>query len=537
MWTSKQHKSLLLLLLSLVLAASAARSGTAAPAIFRKRTSRPVDRPTSLHLVVDSIPRGGAAATAKNPLKQARTKKTAVPSTKATPAAPAPVAATADGASIPSHVFNLIKSIVGAGVLGLPAGIAAFGNAPSAVVPALGLLVSIGTMAAYGFSVLGRLCFYTNSQSYRQVWERTVSAKSSWVPALCCLLVTTCSVLAYSMILSNTIPSLVAFVLEDVQLNATQGLLGITLTVLLPLCLLKNLKSLAPFSLLGIFGMMYTSLAMVVRYVGGKYQVIEQVLENGNTVSVGTSAASFVKSLDIASLPSFGDEGAMAAFSSNAFVLISMLSTAYMAHYNAPKFYWELKDASLPRFKAVVLLSFGGAMLLMATAALFGFLTFGGASQGLILNNYSTQDTVMTLSRFAVTLSLVFSYPLAFVGVRDGILDLCQVSSAKRSKDAFLNTLTVALLSLITVLALVLNDLRLLMAFGGATWGNCVIYLFPPFMMYQYCRQLSNNSEKLTTQQQETYEALKKELPVALMNGFLGLIMGCIGTVQAVQSI
>lgn len=53
-------------------------------------------------------------------------------------------AANDNGASIPNEVFNLVKNIVGAGVLSLPAGVAAFGNHPSALLPAAGLTMFIG---------------------------------------------------------------------------------------------------------------------------------------------------------------------------------------------------------------------------------------------------------------------------------------------------------------------------------------------------------------------------------------------------------
>lgn len=65
-------------------------------------------------------------------------------------------------ASISNEIFNLVKGIVGAGVLSLPAGIAAFGDAPSAVLPALALIAVIGTLSAYGFSIIGRVCKYYN---------------------------------------------------------------------------------------------------------------------------------------------------------------------------------------------------------------------------------------------------------------------------------------------------------------------------------------------------------------------------------------
>ena len=63
-------------------------------------------------------------------------------------------------ATMSSLIFNLVKNIVGAGVLSLPSGIAAFANAPSAVIPAVYLISSIGIASSYCFSLIGRVCSY-----------------------------------------------------------------------------------------------------------------------------------------------------------------------------------------------------------------------------------------------------------------------------------------------------------------------------------------------------------------------------------------
>jgi hypothetical protein len=97
-----------------------------------------------------------------------------------------------------------------------------------------------------------------------------------------------------------------------------------------------------------------------------------------------------------------------------------------------------------------------------------GFLTFGQNAAGLVLNNYASKDSWMSLSRVAVAISLVFSYPLAFQGCRDGILDLLQVPAEKKNNAAFLNLTTVALLSVLTLLAAVLTDVKIVLALGGA---------------------------------------------------------------------
>ena len=41
-----------------------------------------------------------------------------------------------------------------------------------------------------------------------------------------------------------------------------------------------------------------------------------------------------------------------------------------------------------------------------------GFLTFGGAADGYILNNYATTDSLAQLARLAIGGSIVTTYPL-----------------------------------------------------------------------------------------------------------------------------
>lgn len=77
--------------------------------------------------------------------------------------------------------------------------------------------------------------------------------------------------------------------------------------------------------------------------------------------------------------------------------------------FNAPKFYLELKDNTIKRWNIVVATSFSISILFFIGIAAMGFATFGGASNGLILNNYSTKDSLMGFSRVAVAFALVFT--------------------------------------------------------------------------------------------------------------------------------
>ena len=113
-----------------------------------------------------SVPRGGA--TNHKPIRSSSSASTGSVTTS-TRGGGQEAAVGGGTASIPNEVFNLVKGIVGVGVLSLPAGIAAFGDQPSAAIPAVGLVAAIGAISAYGFSLIGRVCSYTGARSYREV--------------------------------------------------------------------------------------------------------------------------------------------------------------------------------------------------------------------------------------------------------------------------------------------------------------------------------------------------------------------------------
>ncbi|KAL3924515.1 MAG: hypothetical protein SGILL_000994, partial [Bacillariaceae sp.] len=299
-----------------------------------------------------------------------------------------------------------------------------------------------------------------------------------------------------------------------VSLLSTAGLaaakvpvtVGLTGAVLLPLCLMKNLSSLAPFSLLGSLGMLYTAAAMMVRYFGKAY---------APTGKFGMDMAASLR-------PKFGDVGASGILTPSAAILVGMLSTAYMAHFNAPKFYTELKEKTLPNYYKVVSTSFAASISIFALMAAIGFLTFGSNSSGLILNNYSTKDGLMSISRIAVAISLVFSYPLAFVGARDGVTDLLKIKSTPKSQ----NLLTVGLLSAVTVAALIIPDVSFVLAFAGATLGNGLIYIFPAFMFRGAIKKKTDATK-----------GQKREVKVAIGSALLGTVMGLLGAKMALGSL
>lgn len=392
-------------------------------------------------------------------------------------------------ATVPNLTVSLVKAIVGSGILALPAGVASLGNDPSAVViPSIALIVFAGSMNAFFFALIGRVCYMTGATSYREAWEMTVGDRGSDLIAGSVAAKTALSCLAFSIVLADSFRAL--FIAAGfLEVTRTGALLAVTLAALLPLCLLKDLKSLAPFSALGLSGIGFTISTMALRCFDGTYDP-----ETGG-MFLSETAERFQ--------PSFGNEG---PFPQGGLVLACLLATANVAHYNAPRFYFELKDNTPRRFGTVVASAYAIAAAAFTAVALLGFLTFGSNSTGLILNNYASTDPLATLSRAAVALSLVFTYPIAFLGFRDGVLSLLWPQSLPADENGGnvggsdrgvnVDALSVALLGGVTVLAVNVQDLAIVLSVGGGTFSTAVATVFPALMYSAAVEQMGEEASE-----------------------------------------
>ena len=190
-------------------------------------------------------------------------------------------------------------------------------------------------------------------------------------------------------------------------------------------------------------------------------------------------------------------------------------------HYNSARFYTELKDASLPRFAIAVSSAFGFSSAVYIAIACLGFLTFGGNSSSYILNNYSPYDPLATLCRLAVGVSTLTTYPIVFIGCRDGVLDILDVPP-DRQTSGNLNMLTVVMLSFLTLLAVFVTDLGLINAVGGGSLATIIVFIVPT-IMWQVLSREPGAKEEVT------------DLPLAIGLCIFGIFLGVVGVFIAVR--
>jgi sodium-coupled neutral amino acid transporter 11 len=366
---------------------------------------------------------------------------------------------TVQTSSVPALTANLVKAIVGCGALSLPTGVASFSDIPSV---GLTVGVSIATALAfatgYSFWLIGRMCHETGCDTYAKAFGQIFGESAA--KALAGLVGISCFALCdgYTITIADTARDLgIGLGFSGILTNRNAMVTIITFCILLPVSMLRSLAALAPFSILGIIGICMAAMVTVVRFVGADYAPGGQFYDKAPAE------------------PSFDESG---THSIVALVLVSILATSYNAHFCAGRFWAELDQPTTKRFGLLTFAGFFFSWFIMVGLMVFGYLTFGGASQSYILNNYATNDVLAMMARIGVFASMLFSFPILTQAARDFMLEMCTPSPSQGQKDVAAVSITIFALCV----ALAMDDLGFLMALSGSIAGSATVYIFPAAM-------------------------------------------------------
>ena len=419
-------------------------------------------------------------------------------------------------------IFNLIKGCVGSGVLSLPAGVAALGDVSGALIPATALVLLCGVVSAYSFHLLGRLTAVANAEdgdddvavtSIGQIWDREVGPSSSWLVTLAVLLTCSGTLLSYSILLGDIFSSFAQTAgLTGVLATRRFNVAAIAVLGIYPMCTLRDLAALTPVSMSGVVGIFVTCVVMMLRAMpGGPY----------------SPTGKYFGSVPVELRPSFGVTGMKSP--GNLLVLSSMTATAYLVHVSGPDFYQNLKSTSVREFTKLSSVGFGATALISAFMMGVGFLTFGGATKGNVLNNYSALDGGATLCRLLLGVSLLGSYGFLGNACKKAYYQLCH--KGEEITDRLHYNTSRAMVAGLTCLALLIKDAGFVVSLTGAVLGSALIYMIPPFLWLRSTkRRMDGGSLESSTSLRLERLANKGLIGVGVILGLLGAYMSVLNS-------
>lgn len=231
------------------------------------------------------------------------------------------------------------------------------------------------------------------------------------------------------------------------------------------------MSALAFTSVLGLCAVVYTVIFMIYRALDGSYGSSGRFVVDG-IITPPSFDNSTVWNLDLKSL-----------------ILVSNLGLAFIAHYNAPTYYRELKKENSTTFPNMVRTAYSILAAIYVTTMCAGYSTFGDKARGNILINYHPKDALAFLGRLATGFSVVFGFPLVSNGAREGFKNAASAlghPSVAEPKNHV--KLVLGMLSCASVLAILVEDIKIIAGFSGALLGSTITYICPPLLYSRIVR-------------------------------------------------
>mmetsp|Transcript_22829 Transcript_22829/g.52308 ORF Transcript_22829/g.52308 Transcript_22829/m.52308 type:complete len:387 (-) Transcript_22829:102-1262(-) len=332
------------------------------------------------------------------------------------------------------------------------------------LVPALAICAVLGVVSSHTFTIIGESCAMLGENDFKGLWSKTISEKSNYiVDSIIAVMCLACLVI-YSGILGDVFTPLLASAgVPDSMNSRTKNIIGLTVSVLFPLSSLKDLSALSFTSVLGFMSILYTIIFLCVRALDGSYNAMTGKFVIDNVIAKPSFLKQSVWNVDFTSL-----------------VLASNLGLAYIAHYNAPTFYRELKDVNSQRFSKMVKISFAILTSLYVLSMMSGYNTFGDICEGNILLNYHPGDILSTFGRVATGTSILFGFPLVAVGAREGLAGVATafgMNAIAEENNRF--ALVALILAVVTYISCTVKDVSFVVGVTGAVMGSLIVYIIP----------------------------------------------------------
>jgi len=170
-------------------------------------------------------------------------------------------------------ILSLVKALLGSSILTLSAGLSNISDRKAVAVMGLCSTVFFAGLSAYTYTLIGECCYELGASSYTELWSETISDSSAWIPTAACLMFTEVALFVYTVIIRDMLSALAVFFQLSPYLLRREVHLGLMGGVLLPLCLLRALSSIANVARIGIVGVVYTMCFMLYRYFTGAYEL------------------------------------------------------------------------------------------------------------------------------------------------------------------------------------------------------------------------------------------------------------------------
>eukprot|EP00033_Pygsuia_biforma_P002278 GCRY01002523.1.p1 GENE.GCRY01002523.1~~GCRY01002523.1.p1 ORF type:complete len:503 (-),score=115.07 GCRY01002523.1:381-1889(-) len=354
------------------------------------------------------------------------------------------------GASFWGSVFNVCNYTMGAGVLTMPKTTAWTGAVFEGI-----LLLLLAIFIFYTLKILVHCGFKTGILNYDELVHKIMGPRWKVVLNISSIL-SGLGLMCTYMVLIADFGSNITDALFDWE-SRRLTLVLLTVFLVLPLSLLRNLNSLRFTSILAIFFILGTASCITfdcLRYLsttGAEYDVTYFKVDT------------------------------------NVFRALPIATFAFMCHLIVLPMAAELKDARVKTANKVVGVSVFLSFLLYFCCGIFGYLRFQTDLEGNVMNNYADDERdvdnrdAFTIFESSFLFVIVFSYPMVNFACRLSIIKLC--CPGKEESFPHIAAIVVSLFLVSLVIGLTCEDVSIVYGLMGAVTAPAVTTIFPGLLL------------------------------------------------------
>lgn len=370
------------------------------------------------------------------------------------------------GASLSSAIFNISTTMIGAGIMSIPATFKVLG-----IIPALIVILIVALMGYATGNFLLRFTHSGKSTTYAGLMAESFGWVGSLAMQISVMITSFGCLIIYLIIIGDVLTGTKSG--DRIHTGLLQewfgfhwwtsrafALLIVVLLVILPLVLLRRIDSLQYTSALSIL------LALVFVVISSIMAI--QALVEGKTQTLRL-------------MPDFSTHGTFLSL----FTTIPIFMTAFGYHINIHSIKSELGEPS--DMKLAVRISLIICATFYFSIGFFGYLLFGDSINGDMLVNFDQYAGISMVGlvingivRLSYAVHLMLVFPLMFYTLRANVDELCFPDKPELAKDTVRFVyLTCILLSFAYVIAIAIPSIWYCFQILGSTTVLCLILIFP----------------------------------------------------------
>ncbi|KAL6563148.1 Amino acid transporter avt6e [Orobanche hederae] len=377
------------------------------------------------------------------------------------------------GSGIYGAVFNLTTSIIGAGIMALPATMKVLGLILGVI-----LIFAMGLLSEISVELLVRFSVQCKSTSYGEVVQAALGRPARILSEICIIINNAGVLVVYLIIIGDVMSgSLHHTGVFDQWLghgfwdHRKVVILVVLVLFLAPLCSLDKIDSL---SLTSAASVALAVIFVLVVFVVALIKLVEGKIEPPRMT------------------PDFGSDKAIL----DLLVVIPIMSNAYVCHFNVQPIYNELEGRSPQKMYRVGRITTIICVLVYASTAIAGYLLFGKDTESDVLTNFdrdlgiSFSSALDYIVRIGYVFHLVLVFPVIHFSLRQTVDTLIfeGLNPLSESRKRCL-VLTFVLLGLIYLGSTMVPNIWTAFKFTGATTAVSLGFTFPSLIALRLSKE------------------------------------------------